>query len=64
MAPPRRCNCGKTACFTCHRRAVNERYRLSHAPRVQSCRGSSREVSDAEMDRHALILMGRPACNV
>lgn len=58
MAPPRRCNCGKPSCFTCHRRIVNERYRQA-APKRKQPRGASREVSDAELDRRALILMGR-----
>lgn len=30
MAPPRLCHCGKSSCFTCRRRIVNERYRNTH----------------------------------
>jgi ferredoxin len=62
MAPPHRCNCGKSSCFTCHRRIVNERYRMA-APKRRQPRDVSREVSDAELDRRALILMGRPTWN-
>ena len=54
MAPPRRCNCGKSSCFTCHRRIVNERYRATH-PRESR----SPEVSDSELDRRALEMMRR-----
>jgi ferredoxin len=58
MAPARRCNCGKTSCFTCHRRIVNERYRATAPKRPQS-KGTSREVSDAELDARALVMMER-----
>lgn len=59
MAPPRRCTCGKASCFTCHRRIVNEQYRQTHGRRQDRSKNRSPEVSDAEMDRRALILMGR-----
>jgi hypothetical protein len=67
MAPPRQCNCGKSSCFTCHRRIVNERYRTAHPiddpqPRHAYRKSDGKfapEPSDAEMDRRALASMGR-----
>lgn len=66
MAPPRRCNCGKSSCFTCHRRILTERYQRAHRvdpqPRHAYRKSDGKfapEPSDAELDRRALILMGR-----
>jgi hypothetical protein len=68
MAPPRRCNCGKPSCFTCHRRVVNERYRAAHRDDPQprhDCRKANGkftpDVTDEELDRRALVMMGRTA---
>lgn len=66
MAPPRQCNCGKASCFTCHRRIVTERYRKAHPvdprPPHSYRKPNGRfapEPTDAEMDRRALVMMGR-----
>jgi hypothetical protein len=67
MAPPRQCNCGKSSCFTCHRRIVNERYRTAHPiddpqPKHAYRKSDGKfapEPTDAELDRRALATMGR-----
>ncbi len=69
MAPRLRCICGKEGCFTCHRRRINLRYQEAH-PRLVAHpepRHSYRdevgkfapEPSDEELDRRALVMMGR-----
>ena len=59
MGAPRKCNCGKASCFTCHRRKIDEKYRQTAPPRSQKSKRTKPEISDAELDRRALILMGR-----
>lgn len=66
MAPPRKCNCGKSSCFTCHRRQINERYRNSHRGEPKTLHSYRKpngkfapEPTDADLDSRALILMGR-----
>ena len=60
MPPPRACNCGKQTCFTCHRRAVNERYRATHMLRHRPVETRPR-VTDEELDRRALESLKRDA---
>jgi hypothetical protein len=63
---PPTCQCG--TCRTCYLRLARRRYYASHTEEVkQKARetaaarraNTSREVSDAELDRRALVLMGR-----
>jgi len=62
---PPTCQCG--TCRTCYLRLARRRYYASHTEEVKqkaretaaARRAASREVSDAELDRRALILMGR-----
>ena len=66
MAPERKCTCGKASCFTCHRRGITERYRHAHPvepqPRHAYRKSNGKfapEPTDAELDRRALVMMGR-----
>ena len=63
--PRPQCECGE--CRTCYLRIIRRRFYERHAEQVkqqtaaakQKRRNNSPEVSDEEMDRRALILMGR-----
>ena len=55
----RKCTCNKSNCFTCHRRRINERYAATHQRNTTRGEASTKEVSDEELDRRALLMMKR-----